>query len=193
MSSVTARPALVIALLVVLTACGGAESRVTGAQDSPSRHASPSRAESPSPVHHTASAPVPCNPGGGHPIPSPSCPDRHPTTGWVRRGDHGSLRLQPFRTLTNDAHGRAWARHHHLAYPFSDDYFDARVGEPQPLRLTPGTVCTGIILVGYAADPLHDHRVGCHALVTAVSRLPVPVAVWRSEGRVFQVSELYRP
>ena len=70
----------------------------------------------------------------------------------------------------------------------------ATVGQPRPFHIAPRTVCTGIIRVGYR-EPLEDHVVECSELRDAVARLPSPiaVAVWCKDGRMFQVSELYRP
>jgi hypothetical protein len=100
--------------------------------------------------------------------------------------------MRPFRTLVDDAAGRAYARRHHVGFPFPDDYLDAPVGAAHPLRLGRGTVCTGSLRAGYR-EPLRDHRVGCSLLVRALAVAPLPVVVWRANGRPLQVSELYRP
>ncbi len=136
---------------------------------------------------------MPCNPGSGFPVAQEGCPDADPETGWLTaRADE--LTLAPFRTLGNDAEGRAYARAHDLDFPFPNDYFDAPDGHPHSLTLAATTVCTGIIRVGYH-EPLEDHAVPCRALVKAAAdaRRPVPVAVWRDGDAVVQVSELYRP
>lgn len=125
----------------------------------------------------------------------PSCPDASPETGWLTRAADGTLRIEPFYSFTNDAEGRAYARKHHLDYPFPGDTYDASIGSPHPLALSPGTVCTGVIQVGYR-DPLEDHRVRCTAFSSALREGPVTsirVAVWCEHGRVVQLSELYRP
>ena len=141
----------------------------------------------------TKPAEMPCNPGTGFPVAQEGCPDTDPETGWLTTTDDG-LTLAPFRTLGNDAAGRAYAQAHHLEFPFPNDYVDAPDGRPQRLALADSTVCTGIIRVGYR-EPLEDHAVPCRALVKAATdaRLPLPVAVWRDGDVVVQVSELYRP
>jgi len=104
----------------------------------------------------------------------------------------GRLVLHPFRTLGNDAEGRAYAISHGLEFPFSNDYHDAPSGPPQQLALAPDTVCSGSIRVGYR-EPLEDHAVECADLVDAAAQRRLPVAVWRAGGVTVQVSELYRP
>jgi hypothetical protein len=124
---------------------------------------------------------------------SPTCPDRHPETGWLRYVPGEGLVLQPFRTLADDTAGRSYARRHGLAFPFPNDFYDARLGGPHRVRLARDTVCSGIVQVGYR-EPLHDHRVGCGLLTRVASTAPsLPVAVWTVGNRPVQVSELYRP
>jgi hypothetical protein len=135
---------------------------------------------------------MPCNPGGGFPKARAGCPTEEPETGWLRMTSEGKRVVKPFRTLGNDAAGRAYAESHGLEYPFSNDYFDAPDGSAHPVDLDAGTICTGIILVGYR-DPLEDHVVPCTALDETAHKRRVPVAIWRSGQRVVQVSELYRP
>lgn len=103
--------------------------------------------------------------------------------------------LTPFRTYGTDAEGRAYAEKHELEYPFSNDHLDVATGEPRPLPLAPGTICTGAIMVGYR-EPLDDHRVDCDEIDRAFEQhdgIPIPVAVWTDGDSVVQVSELYRP
>ncbi|WP_126688313.1 hypothetical protein [Nocardioides ferulae] len=134
---------------------------------------------------------LPCDPGGGFPRRRAGCPDAVPETGWLA-GTPDALVLRPFRTLGNDAEGRAWARAHQEEYPFSNDYRDVPDGAARPLVLTRGTVCSGIIRVGYR-EPLRDHPVTCAELVSVATRRQLSVAVWIVGARVVQVSELYRP
>lgn len=134
---------------------------------------------------------MPCNPGSGFPIRQDGCPDPEPETGWLTATDD-HLSLTPFRTLGNDAEGEAYAREHGAEYPFSNDYFDAPNGASHPLEITQGTVCSGIILVGYQ-EPLADHVVTCDELVKIAERRRIPTAVWYSAEQVIQASELYRP
>lgn len=174
-------PALLLTLLLPLAACAQAGE---GATPEPTTSGLPT-------VSPTTSLP-PCDPGGGFPTAKDGCPDPDPQTGWLSRHRDGGLVLEPFRTLGNDAEGRAYAGDRGLEYPFPNDYFDAADGAPQAFELDPGTVCTGIILVGYR-EPLEDHAVECAALVSAAAELRVSVAVWRDGESVVQVSELYRP
>jgi hypothetical protein len=104
----------------------------------------------------------------------------------------GRLVLHPFRTLGNDAEGRAYARSHGLEFPFPNDYYDAPSGPPQELEPGPDTVCSGAIRVGYR-EPLEDHAVDCAELVDVAAQRRLTVAVWRAGGVTVQVSELYRP
>lgn len=143
----------------------------------------------------------PCDPGGGFPQQKAGCPDPEPETGWLTAGPDGVLTMRPFRTLGNDAEGKAYAQSHGLEYPYPNDYLDAPDGSAHGLELQPGTVCTGIILVGYES-PLRDHVVDCGELVSAASPgdggdhaegPAIPVAVWLQGADVVQVSELYRP
>lgn len=134
----------------------------------------------------------PCDPGFGLPKAAAGCPDPEPLTAWLDVDRAGRLELYPFRTLGNDPEGRAYARKHHLEFPFSNDYYDAPAGPPQAFGLAPGTACTGAILAGLGG-PLADHPVDCAALAAATGRTRVPVAVWRVGHHVVQVSELYRP
>lgn len=200
--------ATLVALVVLVASCGGPDARTTSPPPSahptvPVTHhsATPSASrtgQGPSvraARHHEGSrhdAHLLCDPGLGHPNRSPSCPDPHPETAWLRSGPGEPLVLKPFRTFVDDAAGRAYARRHHLGFPFPDDYLDAPLPGSHPLRLSPDTVCTGSIRVGYR-DPLSDHRVRCSLLVRAAAATPLPVAVWRVQGRPVQVSELFRP
>jgi hypothetical protein len=155
--------------------------------------AAPLESDVPGSPRPTPPAEMPCNPGTGFPVAQEGCPDTDPETGWLTAsGD--DLTLAPFRTLGNDAEGRAYARAHGLDFPFPNDYVDVRDGRPHRLVLARTTVCTGIIRVGYR-EPLEDHAVPCGALIkgAAHARMPLPVAVWRDGDEVVQVSELYRP
>lgn len=159
---------------------------------SPVAHAvGPTRSAPPPPAFRPAQG-FPCDPGLGHPDPSPTCPDHRPETGWLETRPGGGLALERFRTLVDDAAGRAYAHRHHLAFPFPDDHLDAPLGGARSFSIPRGTVCTGSIRVGYR-EPLDDHRVSCGLLVRATSQAPLPVVVWRYDGRLRQVSELYRP
>lgn len=175
-------------LLVTLAAIAGVPLLMTSCGAEPTREveASPTA---------TASEPagelMPCDPGSGFPVHKVGCPDLEPETGWLAARDH-RLTLRPFRTLGNDEEGEAYARDHGEEYPFPNDYFDAPHGARHPLELTPGTVCTGIIRVGYR-EPLEDHVVSCDELVKVADERRLPVAVWLSGEEVVQVSELYRP
>ena len=134
---------------------------------------------------------MPCNPGSGSPLRKDGCPDPKPDTGWLT-ASNDTLSLKPFRTLRNDAKGEAYARKHGEEYPFSNDYFDAPTGTNSSLEFVDGTVCTGIIQVGYR-EPLKDHVVTCKELISVAEQAPLPVAIWHSKGEVYQASELYRP
>lgn len=139
-----------------------------------------------------SSPPLPCDPGGGFPRDRSGCPDPDPETGWLSRGQDDHLRLRPFRTLGNDAEGKAYAEQRGVEFPFPNDYYDATDGQAHRLDLDSATVCSGIILVGYR-EPLEDHPVSCADLVRVAADQRIPVAVWRDDGRAIQVSELYRP
>jgi hypothetical protein len=103
------------------------------------------------------------------------------------------LLLEPFKSYTNDAEGRAFARSHHLEFPYSNDTHDASIGGPVPFALDSGASCTGVITVGYRG-PLRDHPVVCSEFPEAVVfHGRISVAVWRADGEVVQLSELYRP
>ena len=165
----------------------------SGASGTSPTGSAPPRSDTSNSPQPTPSAEMPCNPGTGFPVDQEGCPDADPETGWLT-ATAGDLTLAPFRTLGNDAEGRAYARAHDLDFPFPNDYVDAPDGHPHRLTLTGTTVCTGIIRVGYR-EPLEDHAVPCRALVkgAADTRIPLPVAVWRDGDVVVQVSELYRP
>jgi hypothetical protein len=132
-----------------------------------------------------------CDPGGGFPKAKAGCPDLEPETGWLKLA-HGKRVLRPFRTLSNDSDGQAYAEARGLDFPFPNDYFDAPHGSAHEVQLEPNTVCTGMILVGYR-EPLEDHIVPCATLDYVAGQRAVPVAIWRAGQRVVQVSELYRP
>lgn len=143
--------------------------------------------DSPSPVGGT----MPCDPRSGFPAVTNECPDPDPDTGWLTAAE-GHLTLELFHTLGNDAEGKTYASEHDMDFPFPDDYVDAPAGSSHPVQLALGTVCTGIILVGYR-EPLEDHVVRCAALVEAATARRVPVAIWSTDDTIVQVSELYRP
>ncbi|GAA1133310.1 hypothetical protein [Nocardioides aquiterrae] len=132
-----------------------------------------------------------CDPHSGFPVATNECPDPDPETGWLTAPSE-QLTLKPFRTMVNDAEGKAYAGEHGADFPFLDDYFDAPDGASHPVRLAPGTVCTGIIVVGYR-EPLMDHVVSCADLVEVAAGRRVPVAVWSTGDTTVQLSELYRP
>ena len=179
---------------LLLVACGAEESREADGPRTAST--TPSTATtSPTPTLGKPAKAIervmPCNPGSGFPLPKGGCPDTTPETGWLS-ASNGNLSLSPFRTLGNDAEGEAYALEHGEDYPFPNDYIDAPMGAKHSFALTDGTVCTGIILVGYR-EPLNDHVVSCDDLVSAAGRRRVPIAAWTSDGEVVQASELYRP
>lgn len=189
-------------LVVAVVAIGSMFVTACHADSNDAVEASPSVSESAPevPVSSTVSTsktstpveqPMRCDPGFGFPAPKDGCPDPKPETGWLTASVDGLI-LAPFRTLGNDAEGKAYARDHGVDYPFSGDYFDAPAGAPHPLTLTPRTVCTGIIVVDFQS-PLNDHLVTCDELTKAAERRRVTVAVWLADGEVVQVSELYRP
>lgn len=132
-----------------------------------------------------------CDPHSGFPVATNDCPDPEPETGWLTASGE-QLTLNTFRTLVNDAEGKAYASEHGEDFPFSDDYFDAPDGASHPVRLAPDTVCTGIISVGYG-EPLKDHVVRCADLVEVAAGRRVPVALWSTDDTIVQLSELYRP
>jgi hypothetical protein len=107
---------------------------------------------------------APCDPGFGFPKPEPGCPDPHPLLGRVTSYDEDVVTLR------------------------------TRGGAMRVVEVDEETVCTGVILVGYA-EPLRDHRVGCAAFAAAIRRhgFGVPAALWFDDGRLVQLSELYRP
>ena len=177
--------------LLLLSGCGAGQGHEVTASVSDAPADVPTATVSAVAASRGAGQPMPCDPGSGFPVHRDGCPDRQPTTGWLTVSDAG-LTLTPFRTLRNDAEGAAYAREHGEEYPFPNDYFDAAAGVREQLETPTGTVCTGIILVGYR-EPLTDHVVACDQLSAVAARRPVPVAVWQSGGEVVQVSELYRP
>jgi len=134
---------------------------------------------------------MPCDPNSGFPAPRDTCPDPAPVTGWLSAAG-ATLTLRPFRTLGNDAEGRAYAREHGLEFPFSNDYLDVPTGRSRRIVLPPGAICTGSILVGFGGS-FEGHLVDCEELVAVAGRREVPVAVWRAHHQVVQISELYRP
>lgn len=138
----------------------------------------------------------PCDPGFGAPKPRAGCPDPAPDLGWLSRGSGGQLVLQPFRTLHNDAEGEAYAQENGLEYPFSNDYLDVPAGAPAAFDPLSAQVCTGAIAIRAGhRGPLEDHVVDCADFGAALTRRDsrIPVAVWRDDGVVVQLSELYRP
>ena len=186
------------ALVVGLSGCGGSGSpqgarSPDGSTPAPTAVSSPAEPATPTSSPSTgATTTPPCDPGGGFPRARAGCPDPDPETGWLSSHGDGLLRLEPFRTLTNDADGKAYAQQHGLDYPFDNDYLDAADGPARAFALGQDTVCTGIIRVDHQ-EPLADHVVDCADLTKASTRSPVPVAVWRDGATVVQVSELYRP
>jgi hypothetical protein len=178
----------VIGLPLFVAACKAASNEAVEVSKSPS--AVPPSSGPTTRTTKAAVGPMPCNPGSGFPVRKDGCPDPEPETGWLIATE--GLNLAPFRTFGNDAEGEAYARKHGEEYPFSNDYFDAPNGASHPLEFTHGTVCTGIILVGYR-EPLTDHVVSCRELMKVAERRRIPVAVWFSGGKVIQASELYRP
>lgn len=178
MKKIPLHPTLIAGLVLLATGCGAWPGGAVETSQDVSTVASPATGEA-----------VPCDPGLGSPVSTPGCPE--PTSGWVTVSD-GEPVLTPFRTLGNDAEGRAYARERGVEFPFPNDYFDAADGAAGPVELSSGTLCTGVILVGYR-EPLTDRVVPCDELLDVAGRTPVPVAVWSSGGRVVQASELYRP
>jgi hypothetical protein len=190
------RAGLVVpALLLALSGCNNDG----GSSDSSPTPATPTTASDTPTVETPTLTPTPtstsqplCDPGFGLPKDKVGCPDPEPETAWLSKNNAGQLVLKPFRSFTNDAQGKAYAKKHGLEYPFPNDVYDAPSGPAHPLELGPDTVCTGIILVGYQ-DPLADHVVNCAKLVRVASRQGVTVAVWSVGPDVIQVSELFRP
>jgi hypothetical protein len=157
----------------------------------------PTVAETSTPTPSLATPPVPargfpCDPGGGFPKPSDTCPYGEPLTGDVAAFDGTTLTLKPFHTYYNDAEGKAYAKKHHLRYPFDDDHYDAPAGPPRTVDVSPDTICTGVIQVGYR-DPMKDRKVPCSTYVKAVSRSEVVSALWFDGDHLVQLSELFRP
>lgn len=176
--------------MVLMCACGG--QGAAGGNEGGSNGGSATSSQSPttpSEPTQTAGSTMPCDPGRLRD--KEGCPDPDPETGWVTAKD-GALTLQPFRTLGNDREGRAYARKHDLDFPFPNDYLDVRDGPAHPLALASGTVCTGIVVVGYR-EPLKDRVVPCDEFVKAAEQQRVTSAVWSSGADVVQLSELYRP
>jgi hypothetical protein len=176
-----------IGLPLLVAACGAAPDEAVKAS---------SAASDAPPTVPPSSESLPCDPGTGFPVPKDGCPDAEPETGWLKASDDG-LVLTVFESLGNDAEGKAYAREHGEEYPYSNDYFDAPSGAKYPITLAEGTVCSGAILIRFAdidadADGW-DHAVACSELVKVAAQRRVPVAIWRSGGKVVQASELYRP
>ncbi|MCW2767247.1 MAG: hypothetical protein JWO11_3206 [Nocardioides sp.] len=192
------RPEFIVAVItcvpLLVTACDAGPNRALEATPAVSQapsEVSPSSSATTSKAPVPTKLPMPCDPGAGFPVHKDGCPDPEPDTGWLTAAD-GRMSLTPFQTLRNDAEGEAYARDHGEEYPFSDDYFDASNGTSHPLEITRGTVCTGVIRVGYR-EPLQDHVVDCDELAKVAERGRVPLAVWLSGSEVVQASELYRP
>lgn len=137
---------------------------------------------------------APCDPGFGFPRPRAGCPDPEPLVGLVTAYDDGMVTVQPIRVLVTGPEGEAYAEAHGLEYPFSNDYHQVPVGEQRRVRVQPGTVCTGSILVA-PEDSLRDHLVDCPAFADALRfhGFPVPAALWFDGEKLVQLSELYRP
>lgn len=117
-------------------------------------------------------------------------------TGWVTGVDGHTFTLQPFRTYTNDAEGKAYAAAHGLEYPYSNDTYDAPLGGPITVDVSQA-LCTGNIMVAYH-EPLGDTVVPCgrfgHVRFAPQGRLRIPAVAWlAADGGAVQVSELYRP
>lgn len=193
-AQVMALAALVAAGCSSSTDDAASQATTSGTQSSPAT--STPRAE---PTAKTSDKPTgvggpACDPGFGAPRPREGCPDPRPDTGWIAQSPDGTLTFQRFRTLRNDADGRAYAEKHGLDFPFASDGLDVPVGDPKVIRLQKDTTCTGVILIGYT-EPLRDHKVDCDAISEALQRRrpEIPVAVWLQDGDVFQISELYRP
>lgn len=178
---------VIICLATVVAGCDVGRDE---AVDGPSSPGASSTASTPASAQDVGGTMV-CDPHSGFPAATNECPDPDPETGWLTASSE-QLTLKPFRTLGNDAEGKAYASEHGEDFPFPNDYFDAPDGPSHPVQLAPETACTGIILVGYQ-EPLEDHVVSCADLVEAATGRRVPVAIWSTDGTTVQVSELYRP
>ena len=134
-----------------------------------------------------------CDPGGGFPRPSATCPAGEAVTGWVVGLAGRAVTVRLFQTYLVDTEGRDYAAAHGLEFPFANDHYDASLGERRTYAVHPSTVCTGIIAVG-SRSRLADHRVACGAFRRALdSRVAIPAAAWLDGDRLVQLSELYRP
>jgi hypothetical protein len=212
----------VLAATGVVAACGGDDSSASEASQptatvTVTQSTTPSESATPPPATPTATLPsasppppippatatpaeppmpqggFPCDPGGGFPKPSATCPYGDPVTGTVTGFDGSTVTLKPFHTYYNDAEGKAYAKKHHIDYPFLDDHYDAPDSPARTVEAAPDTICTGIIAVGYR-DPMKDRKVPCSAYVKAVSRYQaVTSALWFDGQHLVQLSELFRP
>lgn len=180
---------------LVLAGCGGAETP----KGEPGRRTPPaSPSASPIPSGRPPVAAMPCDPGMGFPKPREGCPDATPLLGWVTAYDRDQVRLQPLRTLGNDAAGAAYASERGLEYPFPNDYLDVPDGDVVLVTVPAGAVCTGAILVR-TGHPASDGVTSCARFARTVARLRaaggpgITAALWFDGERLVQLSELYRP
>ena len=179
-----------VALLAAMTLAGCGTEEWAAAPTAPPIWITPA-AQDREPGHRIQEA-APCDPGGGWPQPSPTCPAGEPVTGWVVAMTDGAVTVRLLRTHTNDAEGAAYAAAHDVEFPFPNDYRDVSLGEKRVYAVTSETICTGIATVGYR-EPLADHVVPCPAYGPAVELHPVTSALWLDGDAVVQLSELYRP
>lgn len=180
-------------LLLVASGCGGNTTPATHAPVAVAHTATPTHATSPRLAKPSTRRHVepPCDPGGGTPQPRAGCPDPTPETGWLRVRATGDPTLRLFRTVLDDEEGRAYARAHGASSRFFDGFADVPTGERRRVGLDAGTICTGVTI-----DPVPnvaDHVVPCVDLVATAGEYALPVVAWTADGRVVQLSQLYRP
>jgi hypothetical protein len=124
----------------------------------------------------------------GDPRPVPGCPDRDPLIGDVLAYDAGTVTVQPLTVHWGDE-ARAYGAAHGI--DVSNDYVQVPVGDPVVIARPADVVCTTAIRLGYRRGS--DQPVPCRAYRAALEVYPVTSALWFSDGRLIQMSELYRP
>lgn len=101
-----------------------------------------------------------------------------------------TLIVQPLTTYIDNAVGKAYAKAHHVEYPFLDDSLDVETGSQRIVTLDSNTPCFGNIVLTGQND--HQQPVSC-AVFGGHKGLTMGIWWNPATGVAESVNELYRP
>lgn len=98
--------------------------------------------------------------------------------------------VQPFKTYTTGAEGKAYAKAHGIEYPFLNDYYDADYGPKRTIVMNSSTACQGNVDLG---KPVAGAPVACSAFTKADKDMPIGIWVLPGGSTAESVIEIFRP